>query len=79
MTRINIHQAKVHLSRYLGKLRPGERLLICKRNVPIAELRRLPREASEQRPFGLLRGQLQVPPDFNAPLPEQEIDAWYKA
>jgi len=78
MIRINIHEAKVHLSRYLAKLNPGERLLICRRNMPVAELRRLPKEVSRQRPVGLMRGLFVVPRDFNDPLPEEELAAWYK-
>ena len=55
MISINIHEAKTQLSKYLAKLRPGERILICKRNVPIAELRALPQDSSIPRPIGLAK------------------------
>jgi antitoxin (DNA-binding transcriptional repressor) of toxin-antitoxin stability system len=77
MIRINIHEAKTHLSRYLLRLKGDDRILICKRNVPIAELRALPSESRTARPFGLAKGLFEVPDDFNAPLPEDEVERWY--
>lgn len=41
MIKVNIHEAKTHLSRYLERLSEGERIVLCKRNVPIAEIRPL--------------------------------------
>ena len=76
MIRINVHEAKTHLSRYLAKLAPGEALLVCKRNVPIAEIRRLPAQRTAKRPIGLARAVFQVPPSFLEPLPEEELAAW---
>lgn len=39
MIKLNIHEAKTHLSRYLPALERGETILLCKRNIPIAEIR----------------------------------------
>ena len=69
MIRINIHEAKAHLSRYLNKLREGEVLVICKRNIPIAEVRAIPSVRTARRPVGLAKGELQVPDSFFEPLP----------
>ena len=41
MKRVNIHDAKTNLSRYLAELTPGEALVLCNRNQPVAELRSL--------------------------------------
>jgi antitoxin (DNA-binding transcriptional repressor) of toxin-antitoxin stability system len=71
MIRLNIHEAKTHLSRYLDRLAKGEKILLCKRNVPIAEIRPLPPERSGQRPIGLARGAFEVPPSFFEPLPDE--------
>ncbi len=76
MIRINVHEAKTHLSRYLAELAPGETLLVCKRNVPIAEIRRLPAQRLAKRPIGLAKGVFQVSPSFLEPLPDQELSAW---
>ncbi|MEO8600969.1 MAG: type II toxin-antitoxin system Phd/YefM family antitoxin [bacterium] len=76
MIRINIHEAKTHLSRYLAKLAKGETIIICNRNVPIAELRPLPRPRRAARPIGLAKGTFEVPQSFFDALPDDEIAAF---
>jgi antitoxin (DNA-binding transcriptional repressor) of toxin-antitoxin stability system len=73
MIRINAHEARAHLSRYLARLRKGEVILICNRNVPVAELRALPERRRRKRPIGLARGELTVPASFFEPLPDDVI------
>ena len=77
MIRINIHEAKTHLSRYLKRIEKGEAILLCKRNIPIAEIRPIPQERSGRRPIGLAKGKFQVPPEFFEPLPNDVIDAFH--
>ena len=74
--RINIHEAKSHLSRYIERLLKGEVILLCKRNVPIAEIRGLPPRRTEPRPVGLDRGRLAVPKSFFEPLPDDLVDGF---
>jgi len=76
MIKLNVHEAKTHLSRYLGRLEQGETILLCRRNVPIAEIRPLPPERREPRPVGLARGRISVPPAFFEPLPEDLLRAF---
>ncbi len=71
MIRLNIHEAKTHLSRYLAKLKKGETIILCKRNEPIAEIRPLPTPLPRKRPLGLAKGQFVVPPEFFEPLPDE--------
>lgn len=75
MIRLNIHEARAHLSRYLARVAAGETVVICNRNVPVAELRPLPGRRTRRRPIGLARGVLVVPPSFFEPLPEEEAAA----
>mgnify|MGYP001557863196 CR=1 FL=1 len=74
MNKLNIHEAKTHLSAILTKLKPGDKVLICRRNTPIAELRALPAVPRKPRPFGLDSGRLKVPPSFFEPLPEDVLN-----
>ena len=76
MIKLNIHEAKTHLSRHLARLKPGETLVICKRNTPIAEVRALPQAGQKKRPIGLAKGQFKVLPSFFEPLPDDIIDAF---
>jgi antitoxin (DNA-binding transcriptional repressor) of toxin-antitoxin stability system len=73
--RVNIHDAKTNLSRYLAELKPGETLVLCNRNQPVAELRSL-REKAVRRPrIGAAMGKFEVPDSFFDPLPDETIKA----
>jgi len=76
MIRLNIHEAKTHLSRYLTHLARGERILLCRRNVPIAEIRPLEGARKEPRPIGLHKGDFEVEDSFFDALPEEFLAAF---
>lgn len=76
MIRININEAKTHLSRYLVKVAQGERILLCKRNVPVAEIRAIEEPPAKRRPIGLHKGMVAIPPSFFEPLPPDILDAF---
>jgi antitoxin (DNA-binding transcriptional repressor) of toxin-antitoxin stability system len=71
-TMININEAKTHLSKYARLVKNGERIVLCDRNRPFAEIRPLALTDEGKRPFGLARGEFDVPDDFNDPVPEIE-------
>ena len=50
---ININEIKTHFSSYLQKVAKGETVTICKRNVPIAEIRPIITKPNVKRPIGL--------------------------
>lgn len=84
MTTININEAKTHLSRYAKRVKAGETIVLCDRNVPFAELRPLPRPKKPGiRRLGQLKGQCpvgdaffesdaEVEDLFQAPLPAKD-------
>ncbi len=78
MIRLNMHEAKTHLSRYVAELQEGETILLCRRNEPVAEIRGLPRARKKRRPFGLAREQFTVPDSFFEPLPDDIVEAFEK-
>lgn len=77
MIKLNIHEAKTHLSRYLGRLVRGESILLCKRNVPVAEIRPIPPGRKTKRPVGLAKGKVKIPADFFEPLPSDVLASFY--
>ncbi len=79
MIKLNIHQAKTHLSRYLTRLARGESILLCKRNIPIAEIRPIAPSRKTKRPLGLAKSQVKVPPEFFEPLPAEVLNSFYGA
>jgi len=77
MKMVNIYEAKARLSQYLEAAAHGERVLICKRNEPVAELRRVEAARTDPRPVGLAKGRLDVPAAFFEPLPEEVMESFY--
>src|SRR2546426_2150255 len=71
MIRLNVHEAKTHLSKYLEKVEKGETILLCRRNQPIAEIRPLPAKRKKPRPIGLDKGKIKLGPEFFEPLPDE--------
>lgn len=66
---VNIHEAKTHLSRLLEEVAGGGEVVIAKFGKPVARL--VPISSTRpQRRFGLLKGQIWMADDFNAPLPD---------
>ncbi len=76
MIKLNMHEAKTHLSKYLAKLKAGERILLCKRNHPIAEITALPEHLTHARPIGLAKGRFTIPRSFFEPLPDALLQAF---
>jgi antitoxin (DNA-binding transcriptional repressor) of toxin-antitoxin stability system len=76
MIKVNIHQAKTHLSEYLDRLAKGEIIILCKRNMPVAEIRALPEARRTKRPIGLAKNKLRIPKSFFKPLPDGLLDAF---
>ena len=61
--KINIHQAKTHLSRLLEDVASGNEILIAKGGRPMARLVPLGRDDTPRR-AGLLKGKLRIADDF---------------
>jgi prevent-host-death family protein len=75
MKKVNLYEAKAHLSALVNKVAEGETVLICRRNVPAAELRPVPKPRRTRRPIGLVPG-FSVPPSFFEPLPDDLLAAF---
>lgn len=70
MRKVNIHDIKARLSEYLARVKRGERIIICKRNVPVAELHAITAAMSTPRPLGLAKGKFKIPASFFEDLSE---------
>lgn len=73
MKAVNTHEAKTQFSRLLRRVAAGEEITIANRGVPVARLVPVPREKSP-RVLGILGGELTIPEDFDAPLPDDLLD-----
>jgi antitoxin (DNA-binding transcriptional repressor) of toxin-antitoxin stability system len=69
---VNIYEAKTQLSRLVDQAAAGEEIIIARGGKPVARLSRLAAPVRKIR-FGVLKGQVKVAADFDAPLPDEVI------
>jgi antitoxin (DNA-binding transcriptional repressor) of toxin-antitoxin stability system len=80
MLKVNIHQAKTHLSRYAKRVKAGETVLLCDRNKPFAEIRPLGKAAANparKRRMGMDEGKVTLPEDWDSPETNAAIAALF--
>ncbi len=73
MINLNINEIKTHLSSYLARVSNGETVIICKRNVPIAEIKPIIAPPTKRRPIGLAGKEyhnFHISESFFEPLPD---------
>jgi prevent-host-death family protein len=71
---VGVHEAKTHLSELLDEVAAGEEVLITRRGEPAARLVGV--RGGARRAFGMDRGRLVVPEDFDAPLDSDVLEAF---
>jgi len=74
MAEVGVHEAKTHLSRLLQRVAAGDEIVITRSGQPVAKLVRVDRRAA--RVLGRDEGRFEVPEDFDAPLPDAELEAF---
>ena len=72
---VNTHEAKTQLSRLLGRVAAGEEITIANRGVPVARLIPIYTKKSHRK-LCTFEGKFEVPDDFDAPLPDEILDAF---
>lgn len=72
-TKVNVHEAKTHLSRLLAQVERGERVIIARAGKPIATLEPIPHGRPRRVP-GRDKGKIVIHADFDDPLPEFDPD-----
>jgi prevent-host-death family protein len=72
---VNVYAAKTNLSRLLDRAARGEEIIITRNGRPVAKL--VPATpARKPRRLGTLKGRIRVRKDFDAPLPDDVLDAF---
>lgn len=74
-TVLNLYEAKTSLSDLVERAAAGEEIVIAKAGRPLAKLVPLDR-ASERRKPGGWEGKVRIADDFDAPLPDDVLDAF---
>jgi antitoxin (DNA-binding transcriptional repressor) of toxin-antitoxin stability system len=70
MIQVELQQAQAELPHYLEQVAQGETIVICRDNVPIAEIRPVVAPRQTPRPLGQGKGLGEIHPSFFEPLPD---------
>lgn len=74
--KVNMHEAKTHLSRLAEEAAGGEEIVIARNGRPLARLVAIERRR-EPRKLGFWKGKVWMADDFDVPLPE-EIQKYFE-
>ena len=75
MRSFTVHEAKTNLSKLIEQACRGEEVIIARGRTPVVRLVPVGKVQGRRQP-GVLRGRLQVGPEFFEPLPVEELSAW---
>ncbi len=75
MEQVNIREAKTNLSRLVDRAAAGAEIVIAKAGKPLAKLVPYKPDKPKRTP-GLYKGQIKIARDFDAPLPDDILDAF---
>lgn len=74
--RVGVHEAKTRLSELLRLIDSGLEIEIARGGDPVAKL--VPIRPRETRQLGIDEGVFAVPDDFDAPLPDDVLEDFYR-
>lgn len=72
METVNIYDAKTRLSQLVDRAVSGEDVVVSRNGKPLVRITRLKTSKRRIR-FGVLKGRLTIPADFDAPLPDEVL------
>jgi prevent-host-death family protein len=75
--KINVHEAKTNLSKLLVRVQLGEEIIISRAGKPVARLTPMESKAKGCT-LGSAAGEFQTPDDFNAPLPPEIENTFWR-
>lgn len=73
---VGLYQAKTHLSQLVERAAAGEEVVICKSGKPRARLVAMRKGRKPRRRPGGWQGKVVIADDFDAPLPDDILDAF---
>ncbi len=72
---VNVQSMKDNLSKLLSAVKDGSEVVITSDNIPIAKLVPVP-PLGERKAPGSMKELVSLPPDFFAPLSDEELTEW---
>jgi antitoxin (DNA-binding transcriptional repressor) of toxin-antitoxin stability system len=65
MKKLNLYEVKAQLSKYIEMVESGETVIVCKRNIPVAEIRPIAQKVKKKPELGWAKGKFKIPADFD--------------
>jgi prevent-host-death family protein len=72
---VNLHEAKTTLSQLVEQVENGEEVILARAGKPVARVVAI--RSTGRRTLGQWRRRVRMSDDFDAPLPEAELAAWF--
>ena len=74
---VNIYEAKSKLSKLINQVIAGEEVIVAKSGKPVAKIVPFEKPIQNRKP-GSAKGKLVISDDFDAPLPDDILQGFYK-
>lgn len=74
--KLNLHEVKDQFSKYIEMVESGETIVVCKRNIPVAEIRRIEKKEKRVPVLGSAAGPGKMMKPFSESLSQSELQLW---
>jgi prevent-host-death family protein len=74
--KLNLNEIKSQFSKYIDLVESGETVIVCKRNVPVAEIRPIEQKKKRVPKLGWAEGQIKLPASGIAAFSEKDLRLW---
>jgi antitoxin (DNA-binding transcriptional repressor) of toxin-antitoxin stability system len=76
MNKLNLHEVKARFSECIEMVESGESIVVCKRNIPVAEIRPIVTKTRRKPVLGSAARGFQVAPISPSPMSKDEVRFW---
>jgi antitoxin (DNA-binding transcriptional repressor) of toxin-antitoxin stability system len=74
--KLNLHEIKDQFSKYIEMVESGATIVVCKRNIPVAEIRPIEKKEKRTPVLGSAAGKGKGLKSLLSPLPESDLQLW---
>ena len=74
--RLNLHEVKDQFSKYIEMVESGETIVVCKRNIPVAEIRPVEKKEKRTPVLGSAASRGKSAKIIVQPMTKSELELW---
>jgi antitoxin (DNA-binding transcriptional repressor) of toxin-antitoxin stability system len=76
MIKLNLHEVKVRFSKCIEMVEAGETIVVCKRNIPVAEIRQVATTEKRTPILGSAAGKSKISKSLFESMSESDLRLW---